>query len=102
MFTETDSSNRIEPEVAFLRLIVRMQMEIKNRTQYEWLALRCQSGEAGAFEDLIAVMERPLLYYATSLTGNPESALKLKAERFWTLDERQARLAEAVGLNTNS
>jgi RNA polymerase sigma-70 factor (ECF subfamily) len=52
-----------------------MHMESESRTQYEWLALRCQSGEAGAFEDLIAVMERPLLYYATSLTGNPDSAL---------------------------
>jgi predicted nucleic acid-binding protein len=29
-------------------------------------------------------------------------ALELKAERFWTFDERQARLAEAVGLNTNA
>ena len=27
-------------------------------------------------------------------------ALELRAERFWTFDERQARLAEAVGLNT--
>ena len=27
-------------------------------------------------------------------------ALELKAERFWTFDERQARLAEAVGLDT--
>lgn len=29
-------------------------------------------------------------------------ALELKAERFWTYDERQARLAEAVGLNTSA
>jgi predicted nucleic acid-binding protein len=29
-------------------------------------------------------------------------ALELRAERFWTFDERQARLAEAVGLDTNS
>jgi len=50
-------------------------MENSNRAQYEWLALRCQSGEPGAFEDLIAVMERPLLYYAASLTGNTDSAL---------------------------
>ena len=50
-------------------------MENSNRAQYEWLALRCQSGELGAFEDLIAVMERPLLYYAASLTGDTESAL---------------------------
>jgi predicted nucleic acid-binding protein len=29
-------------------------------------------------------------------------ALELKAERFWTFDERQARLAEAVGLDMSS
>jgi len=39
-----------------------MNLNDERRMQYEWLALRCQSGEAGAFEDLIAVMERPLLY----------------------------------------
>ncbi len=50
-------------------------MDSETKTQYEWLALRCQSGEPGAFEDLIAVMERPLLYYATSLTGNQDTAL---------------------------
>jgi len=50
-------------------------MDNENSAQYEWMALRCQAGEAGAFEDLIAVMERPLLYYAASLTGNSDSAL---------------------------
>jgi len=55
-------------------------MEIENRIRYEWLALRCQSSDAGAFEDLIAVMERPLLYYATSLIGNPDSALDVLQE----------------------
>ena len=29
-------------------------------------------------------------------------ALELKAERFWTFDERQARLAETVGLDTGA
>ena len=29
-------------------------------------------------------------------------AFELKAERFWTFDQRQARLAEAVGLNTSA
>lgn len=52
-----------------------MHMDIEDRTRYEWMALRCQSGELGAFEDLIAVMERPLLYYAASLTGNTDSGL---------------------------
>ena len=55
-------------------------MENKNRALYEWLALRCQSGEMGAFEELIAVMERPLLYYAMTLTGNQDSALDVLQE----------------------
>jgi RNA polymerase sigma-70 factor, ECF subfamily len=55
-------------------------MDSNDRTQYEWMALRCQSGEAGAFEDLIAVMERPLLYYAASLTGSVDSALDVLQE----------------------
>ncbi len=55
-------------------------MKNEDRIQYEWLALRCQSGEAEAFEDLIAVMERPLLYYAATLTGNPDSALDVLQE----------------------
>jgi predicted nucleic acid-binding protein len=29
-------------------------------------------------------------------------ALELKAERFWTFDDRQAKLAEAVGLDTTA
>jgi RNA polymerase sigma-70 factor (ECF subfamily) len=57
-----------------------MRMENGNRAQYEWIALRCQSGEAEAFEDLIAVMGRRLLYYAASLTGNPDSALDVLQE----------------------
>jgi predicted nucleic acid-binding protein len=28
-------------------------------------------------------------------------ALELKADRFWTFDERQAKLAKARGLKTN-
>jgi len=52
-----------------------MVNESKDRVQFEWLALRCQTGDPEAFADLIAVMERPLLYYATSLTGNHDAAL---------------------------
>ena len=51
-----------------------MPNESKDRIQFEWLALRCQTGNPDAFADLIAVMERPLLYYAASLTGNHDSA----------------------------
>jgi RNA polymerase sigma-70 factor, ECF subfamily len=55
-------------------------MDNKNRTPDEWIALRCQSGETSAFEDLIAVMERPLLYYASSLSGNQDSRLDVLQE----------------------
>src|ERR1039458_5801884 len=55
-------------------------MDSEIRTRFEWLALRCQLGETGAFEDLIAVMERPLLFYAASLTGNTDSALDVLQE----------------------
>ena len=65
-------------------------MESETRAQYEWLALRCQSGEAGAFEDLIAVMEQPLLYYAASLTGSTDGALDVLQD-VWTKTFREIR-----------
>lgn len=52
-----------------------MTNECKDRVLFEWLALRCQANDPAAFQDLIAAMERPLLYYATSLTGNQDTAL---------------------------
>jgi RNA polymerase sigma-70 factor (ECF subfamily) len=71
-------------------------MDSENRAQYEWMALRCQSGEPGAFEDLIAVMERPLLYYATSLVGNPDTALDVLQE-VWIKAFRGIRKLKAPG-----
>ena len=50
-------------------------MDTVARAKDEWLALRCQSGEPDAFEDLVDVMERPLLYYAAKLLGNEERAI---------------------------
>ena len=32
--------------------------------------LRCQAGETSGFEDLVQLMQQPLLYYTTKLTGN--------------------------------
>lgn len=52
-----------------------MANEGDDRVHFEWLALRCQTGDPEAFADLIAIMERPLLYYATSLTGNQDAGL---------------------------
>ena len=45
-----------------------------SRTQDEWIALRCHAGDNTGFEDLVALMQRPLLYYATKLTGNAQAA----------------------------
>src|SRR6202790_1345409 len=45
-----------------------------SRTQDEWIALRCQAGDNTGFEDLVALVERPLLYYAAKLTGNGQTA----------------------------
>lgn len=55
-------------------------MDNHQQAQYAWIALRCQTGEPGAFEDLVAAFERPLLYYAASLTGSPDSALDVLQE----------------------
>lgn len=51
-----------------------------SRLQDEWIVLRCQAGEQNAFEDLVALMEQPLLYYATNLIGNAETALDVLQE----------------------
>jgi RNA polymerase sigma-70 factor (ECF subfamily) len=50
-------------------------MDTVSRARDEWVALRCQAGEPAAFEDLVDAMERPLLYYASKLLGNEETAL---------------------------
>lgn len=57
-----------------------MPQEENGRLPYEWLVLRCQAGDREAFADLIEVMERPLLYYATSLTGSQDAALDVLQE----------------------
>ncbi|HLJ85653.1 MAG TPA: sigma-70 family RNA polymerase sigma factor [Candidatus Angelobacter sp.] len=55
-------------------------MNTETRIRDEWLALRCQANEPGAYEDLVATLEKPLLYYAIRLTGNRETALDVLQE----------------------
>ena len=57
-----------------------MPSECNDRVSFEWLALRCQTADPDAYADLIAVMEKPLLYYATSLTGNQDAGLDVLQE----------------------
>jgi RNA polymerase sigma-70 factor (ECF subfamily) len=73
-------------------------MDTASRTRDEWLTLRCQSGEAGAFEDLLAVMERPLLYYATKLLGNEEAALDVLQDVWVSVFRNLRRLRDPASL----
>ena len=69
-----------------------------SRTQDEWIALRCQAGQQNAFEDLVALMERPLLYYATKLTGNAETALDVLQDVWIDVFRRIKRLKDPGSL----
>src|SRR4029077_5434791 len=55
-------------------------MNTEARVRDAWLALRCQTHEPGAYEDLVAIMEKPLLYYAIRLAGNRDAALDVLQE----------------------
>jgi predicted nucleic acid-binding protein len=57
-----------------------------------------------AWEATIVLASRygPTLGVRTLDSLHVACALELKADRFWTFDERQARLAQAVGLDTNA
>jgi RNA polymerase sigma-70 factor (ECF subfamily) len=50
------------------------------QTRDEWIALRCQCGEAEAFAELVRAMERPLLYYAHKLVNDQDKALDVLQE----------------------
>jgi predicted nucleic acid-binding protein len=57
-----------------------------------------------AWETSIALARKfgPTLGVRTLDSLHVACALELHADRFWTFDERQARLAEAAGLNTSA
>ena len=65
-------------------------MSTETRARDGWIVLRCQSGDSRAFDDLVRMMERPLLYYATKLVGSPAHALDVLQET-WLLAFRGIR-----------
>jgi RNA polymerase sigma-70 factor (ECF subfamily) len=73
-------------------------MDKADRTHDEWLALRCQLRETGAFEDLVHEMERPLLYYATKLVGDGNTALDVLQEVWMTVFRKVRKLKDPGSL----
>lgn len=55
-------------------------MSSSTRAHDEWLALRCQLGEPAAYRELVAELERPLMYFAGKLLGSDRDALDVVQE----------------------
>src|SRR4051812_23919836 len=62
----------------------------------ERLALRCRLGEPGAFAELVATMERPLLYFARSIVRDDDAALDV-LQAVWMTAFRDLRRLEQPG-----
>jgi RNA polymerase sigma-70 factor (ECF subfamily) len=60
----------------------------------EWLALRCQHGDPTAFSELVAEMERPLLYFVAKLIGDQDAALDVLQEVWLNAFRKIALLTE--------
>jgi RNA polymerase sigma-70 factor (ECF subfamily) len=60
----------------------------------EWLALRCQHGDPGAFAELVVEMERPLLYFVAKLIGDQDAALDVLQEVWLKAFRTIGRLVE--------
>jgi predicted nucleic acid-binding protein len=104
--------NRSEMANALFRHVFRGMLSASEAQQY-WTEFQqdCTQGvwvptdlPEGSWETSIDLARRygPTLGLRTLDSLHVACALELKALRFWTFDERQARLAEAVGLDTTS
>lgn len=71
-------------------------MDESGRLRDEWLALRCQSGDPKAFRALVDELQAPLLYYASKLTGNFETAKDIVQDA-WIRASRDLGKLEAPG-----
>jgi RNA polymerase sigma-70 factor, ECF subfamily len=68
------------------------------RTRDAWLALRCQTGEAEAFRELVSEMERPLLYFAAKLLGSEDAAFDVLQQTWLRAFRTIRRLDEPAHL----
>jgi len=104
--------NRSELSVAIYRQVFLKRAAADEAQQaFRHFEMDCLNGIWNLFElpvrawDTTTELARefaPTLGVRTLDSLHVACALELRAERFWTFDERQARLAEAVGLNTSA
>jgi RNA polymerase sigma-70 factor (ECF subfamily) len=66
----------------------------------ERLALRCRLGEPAAFAELVATMERPLLYFARAIVRDDEAALDVLQAVWVTAFRGLRRLDEPSALRS--
>ncbi len=104
--------NRVESAHAFSFQIYRSRIvETEANNLWQQFEQDCREGvwtrvglPERAWQTSIALAHKygPALGVRTLDSLHVACALELRADRFWTFDERQARLAEAVGLDTGS
>lgn len=64
----------------------------------EWLAIRCQLGEPGAFDDLVARWHEPLWRYVRRVSGSDEAAADLVQDVWLRVIRGIVRLREPASL----
>lgn len=69
-----------------------------HRTRDEWLVLRCQSGDAKAFEELVREMERPLLYFVQKLLGDHDTSLDVMQDVWIKVFRTLSRLEKPASI----
>lgn len=103
--------NRVELAHVFHQYVFRGIISL-SAAQLSWIDFEQDCGQGvwiqaslpdRTWETCIVLARKhgPTLNVRTLDSLHVACALELKAERFWTFDERQTRLAEAVGLNTS-
>jgi predicted nucleic acid-binding protein len=94
----------------YRQVFLRRTPSVNANAAWQTFELDCSSGLLHTTElpeaTWVAVIELARLYCPTLGVRTLDSlhvacALQLKAEKFWTFDERQAKLAEAVGLDVD-
>jgi RNA polymerase sigma-70 factor (ECF subfamily) len=69
-----------------------------DRARDELLVIRCQQGEAQAYEELVRAMERKLFYYVRRFVGSDENAADVLQEVWVAVFEKVRKLKDGGAL----